>query len=321
MANYRHRLPQLADATYLTDGGIETTLIFKRGIELPYFAAFTLLASTDGRHILYDYYEDYLRLAVGQAAGFIYESPTWRANADWGGKLGYDTSQLERLNSAAIDLGQELRQAYERTDFPVVLSGCIGPRGDGYTIGTRMDSATAARYHLPQIRAFAASGADLVTAVTMNYSDEALGICLAARRTGIPVVISFTVETDGRLPSSERLEEAIALIDHETDAYPAYYMINCAHPQHFLPTLADGGTWTERIRGIRANASTKSHAELDEATELDEGDKAVLARGYLQVRDLLPNLSVIGGCCGTDHGHLESICGLWFNETLSEKTH
>lgn len=318
MAKYRHRLPQLTDATYLTDGGIETTLIFKKGVDLPYFAAFTLLEHAVGRQLLLDYYDDYLRLGRARCGGFILESPTWRANPDWIEKLGYSPRALADFTQRAIILLEGLRGQYERADFPIVISGCIGPRGDGYAIRTRMETAAAEAYHGPQVQAFAESNADLITAVTMNYTEEALGIIHAAKRLAIPVVISYTVETDGRLPSGESLEEAIVGIDQETDAYPAYFMINCAHPMHFRPALTTDQPWTARIRGIRANASTKSHAELDESTSLDEGDKALLARAYRQLKSLLPNFNIIGGCCGTDHTHIEHICEQWFAEPLSE---
>jgi homocysteine S-methyltransferase len=163
-------------------------------------------------------------------------------------------------------------------------------------------------YHAPQIEAFCEAGADLVSAITKNYTEEAIGIANAARTLGTPVGISFTVETDGRLASGESLQSAIERTDEVTASTPIYYMINCAHSTHFEPVLTDGATWTSRIRGLRANASQKSHAELDEAVELDPGDPVDLGRRYHELRGQLRNLSVLGGCCGTDHRHIVAIC-------------
>ena len=124
----------------------------------------------------------------------------------------------------------------------------------------------------------------------------------------MPAAISFTLEIDGKLPSGDTLADAIARTDAETGAYPAYYMINCAHPTHFEHVLRDGGAWTKRIRGLRANASARSHAELDESTELDDGNPEELGVQYRELRSLLPQLTVVGGCCGTDHRHVAAIC-------------
>ena len=148
----------------------------------------------------------------------------------------------------------------------------------------------------------------MLTAMTMNYADEALGIVLSAKSKRIPVVISFTTETDGRLPSGESLKEAIERIDRETGDYVLYYMINCAHPEHFHALFDAPETWQKRIVGVRANASCKSHAELDASTELDPGDKEELAKRYKNLKGKLPHLRVFGGCCGTDHSHIEHIC-------------
>src|SRR5436189_1651192 len=140
----------------------------------------------------------------------------------------------------------------------------------------------------------------MVTVLTINYTEEAVGVARAAEAHGLPSVISFTVETDGRLPTGQPLAEAIDQVDSATGGAPAYFMVNCAHPTHFEAELA-GGAWRERIRGIRANASKLSHAELDEADGLDAGDPAELADDHARLNALLPNLNVLGGCCGTDH--------------------
>ena len=308
MTTYRHRLPQLDGGLFLTDGGIETTLIFHDGFELPYFAAFPLLQDSKGIDALRDYYRRHASIARTNKVGFILESATWRASADWGAKLGYSSAALAEANRRAIALLHELRGELQTINSPMVISGCVGPRGDGYRADTIMTPETAQAYHADQIRVFAEAGVDLTTAITMTNSPEAIGVVHAARAEGLPVVIAFTVETDGRLPSGERLGDAIDTVDRATGAAAVYYMINCAHPTHFDGELLVGGSWANRVRGLRANASTCSHAELDEATVLDDGDPADLARRYRELRQRLPQLNVVGGCCGTDERHIQQIC-------------
>ncbi|MPY95141.1 MAG: homocysteine S-methyltransferase [Acidimicrobiia bacterium] len=307
MPVYRDHLPQLDAALFLTDGGIETTMIFDEGIDLPDFAAFTLLAEGRGRDALQRYFDAYAAIAVRDQVGIVLETPTWRASSDWGARRGYDLEQLDAANRAGVALLEDTRRRHARPGTPIVISGCVGPRGDGYQPGATMTVAEARAYHAGQVRTFAASEADLVTAITMTYVDEAIGIATAARAEGVPVVIAFTVETDGALPTGQSLAGAIAAVDTATDAYPAYYMVNCAHPKHFGHVLEAGSAWAGRLRGIRANASELSHAELDEATELDSGDPHALAELYRGLRQAHPQITVVGGCCGTDHRHVGAI--------------
>ena len=307
MPAYRHHLPQLDAEVFLTDGGIETTLIFDDGFDLPDFAAFTLLTDPTGREALTRYFDAYATIASRDRIGIVLETPTWRANPDWGVRQGHSIEELEAVNRDAVDLLLDTRRRHETASTDVVISGCIGPRGDGYHVGTKMTVAEARAYHGIQARTFAASEADLVTAITMTYVDEAVGVTEAARAAAMPVVISFTVETDGVLPSGQPLGEAIEAVDEATSRYPAYYMVNCAHPTHFRHLLDGSPAWSTRLGGVRANASTLSHAELDEAETLDNGDPIELAEQYLQLRSLVPNLRVLGGCCGTDHRHIDAI--------------
>ncbi len=292
----------------LTDGGLETDLIFNHNIDLPHFAAFPLIEKPKYRSVLQNYYKEYLDIARQNKTGFILESPTWRANPDWGYKLGYTMNELFEINKLSIYELNRIKKEYEADLGKIFVSGCIGPRFDGYNFDIAMSVNEARIYNLVQIEAFCESGADMVTAITMTNSDEALGIVLACKEKKTSSVISFTVELDGNLPSGETLQEAISKIDEATNEYPLYYMINCAHPSHFASRLCGGGEWTARIGGIRANASCKSHAELDEATELDIGDKASLAEWHITLKNHLPNLMVYGGCCGTDVSHVKSIC-------------
>lgn len=307
MSPYRHNLPQLAERTFLADSGLETTLIFHDGIDIPHFASFVLLASETGRARLRRYYAEHITLALEAETGIVLETPTWRANPDWGAKLGYDATRLARINRLAIEELDALRAEMETPASPIVVSGNLGPRGDGYRAAARMNVAQARAYHAPQIETFAATDADMVSVFTMNYVEEAIGIIHAARDAEMPVAVSFTLETDGRLPSGMDLGDAIAACDDASDGSPAYYMINCAHPSHFAHRLSAADGWRHRIRGVRANASRCSHAELDAATELDSGDPLEFARDYRELALHLPHLAVVGGCCGTDHRHVAAI--------------
>ena len=291
----------------LTDGGLETTLMFHDGLDLPDFAAFPLLEHDGGREALERYYRAYLDIARRHGTGLVLETPTWRASADWGRRLGYSAAALRTLNIAAVAQLRALRTAHGQGQPAIVISGNLGPRGDGYSPTTVMTPDESAAYHSEQIRALADGGADLITALTITHVDEAIGIVRAAVEHSMPVVISFTVETDGTLPSGQPLAEAIAELDAATAAGAAYIMVNCAHPTHFADVLDPASPALGRIRGIRANASTRSHAELDEADELDAGDPAALAGLYRELLALLPNLTVMGGCCGTDDRHIEAI--------------
>ncbi len=300
-------LPQLDADLFLTDGGLETTLIFDDGFDLPDFAAFTLLDDADGRAALVRYFESYVAIAERDGVGIVLETPTWRASADWTARQGLSTDDLVRLNRDSVVLLQELRDAHAGSGVAIVVSGCIGPRGDGYDPGEVMTVDEARAYHGLQAGTFAEAGADLVTAITMTNLPEAQGVVEAVRDAGLPVVVSFTVETDGSLPTGDGLGEAIEGVDVATDAYPAYYMVNCAHPDHFAAVLDPDAGWTQRLRGLRANASRRSHAELDEAEELDRGDPEELAALYRELRARHPQLRVLGGCCGTDHHHVGAI--------------
>lgn len=308
MAKYRANLPQLGGQLFLTDGGIETTMIFHEGFDLPSFAAFDLLKRDAGRAALNKYFRTYAGIAQGNRVGFVLESATWRASADWGEKLGYSRAALAQANRQAIELLHDIRGEFETDATPMVISGCFGPRGDGYNPASFMSAAEAEQYHRFQAEIFRDADADMVTAITIPYVEEAIGIARAAMAAGLPVAIAFTVETDGRLPSGQGLGEAIEQVDEATGAAPVYYMISCAHPRHFSGALEVGGQWLSRIHGLRANASTKSHRELDDSTSLDAGDPQDLAAHYRVLRSRLRHLNVLGGCCGTDDRHIQAIC-------------
>jgi homocysteine S-methyltransferase len=307
MTVYRSALPQLGREVYLTDSGLETELIYNQGVALEQFAAFPLLDQAEGMRRLRSYFAGHAAIAARVDVGFVLESATWRANAHWGALLGYDAEALDRVNRKAIDLLVDVRADWAKSHRPYPISGCVGPRDDGYAPAMLMTAEAARAYHRPQVTTFADTQADLVTAMTLTYPDEAIGIAQAARDVQMPVVLSFTVETDGNLPDGSTLAAAIETVDDATDAYPAYYMINCAHPTHFTPILEPNAQWTDRIRAVRANGSRKSHAELDDATELDSGNPIAFGREHAELRSRFPQFTILGGCCGTDLRHIEQI--------------
>ena len=300
-------IPSRPSRPILTDSGLETWLIFERGIDLPEFAAFPLLETSEGRDLLTEYWELNLGVATAQGLDFILGAPTWRASAVWGARLGYDAAALDRINRDGIAFMQDLRDRHQGPSSVMPVWGSVGPKSDAYKPDQQTGPAEAEAYHRPQIDSFKAAGADAFTAQTLTHSDEAIGIALAARAAGLPCTLSFTTETDGRLPSGEGLGAAIQRVDDATHASPASYMINCAHPDHFRDALATDAPWLQRLGGIRANASRLSHAALDNATELDPGDPVELGALYRQLREAVPSLTVLGGCCGTDHRHIEQI--------------
>ena len=307
MAKYRHDLPMGKGRQFLLDGGLETTLVFVDGLDLPCFASYPLIAETSGRTRLRDYYRQYANIAIKANAGFILESVGWRANADWGAELGHDAEDLAAVNRESIRLMDEVRTQIETDTTPMVLSGCIGPRGDGYQADTAMTIEEARDYHAEQINTYAETAADMVTAMTMTNMEEGAGIAIAAKQAGIPSVISFTVETDGKLPTGQSLKDAIMAVDEASGSAPAYYMINCAHPEHFTDILEPGAAWMDRLKGIRANASRMSHEELDACTELDDGDPEEFGTLHAALTSQYPNFTVLGGCCGTDHRHVGEV--------------
>lgn len=309
MANNKTILPHESADLYLTDGGLETTLIFLEGFDLPNFAAFDLLKDHKGYKRLQNYYTRYLQIAKNAKTGFILESPTWRANPDWIKKTGYPGSAITQINEKAVQILVDLKNEYAKDIKTIVISGCIGPRGDGYKPEKLMSIEEAQKYHSEQIRVFSRTPVDMISAVTMNYAEEAIGISRAAGAVKLPAVISFTVETNGKLPTGMSLKEAIEKVDESAEEPPIYFMINCAHPTHFINELMDGKNepWTRRIKGIRANASCKSHAELDESTELDRGNPHELGNENRRLKEAFRQLNVFGGCCGTDEEHVIEI--------------
>ncbi|WP_421980739.1 homocysteine S-methyltransferase family protein [Roseibium sp.] len=296
-----------AERFYLSDGGLETYLIFDKGYELPCFSAAVLLDSEEGRQDLAEYYERFLQIARQSGRGFVLDAPTWRAGVAWAGPLGQSVADVLKTNERAVQFVSKIRDRHETPALPILVNGLVGPSGDAYAPDEMLSYQDALLIHAPQIHALGRAGVDMISAMTLTHAGEAVGIVRAAAEIDIPVVIAFTLETDGRLPSGQSLADAIGEVDEATVNGPAYYMINCAHPDHFRNVLETGGAWTSRIGGIRSNASRMSHAELDEAETLDDGDPGELGRLNAELMRYLPNIRVVGGCCGTDHRHVGCI--------------
>lgn len=297
--------PLPGGAPHVTDGGLETDLLYNRGFTLDEFSAFPLLYDERGRAALSDYFAGYADIARRAGAGLVLAAPTWRANPAWAARVGYDLQATRRANRDAVAFMRQLGEGLG--DLPsVVVSGVVGPRGDGYVAGERPQPDEAAAYHRDQIESFAEAGADLVEAMTMTTPQEAAGIVSAATAVGLPVGIMFTVESDGTLPDGSTLGEAIAVVDEAGEA--AYFGVNCAHPTHLARGLTDEA-WVSRIAELRPNASTMTHEELDAMTELDAGDIGLLVSSVDALRSKLPGLAVVGGCCGTDARHVAALWG------------
>jgi len=303
--------PGRSETIYLSDGGLQTDLIYHHGFQIPSFAAHTLLADDRGREAVRHYFEGFLTLARTTGSGFLLDTQTWKAHACWAGELGHSEADLRRINGEAAAFANRLRDAFSGNDGPIVLSGTLGPRGDAYARDTAISAAEAEDYHAPQIGWLVDSGVDMITAYTLSRPEEAVGIVRAARNTGVPVAISFTTETDATLAGGLPLKDGIAQVDDETDGGAEYFLVNCAHPDHFFTAL-DGADWSRRILGVRCNASNKSHAQLDASDSLDDGDPEALAEQYESLSQRMPWLKIFAGCCGTDLRHVTEIAARVF---------
>ena len=306
MSKYRNELPQLAGGLFLNDAGLETDIIFNKGVEIREFAAHTLLPDPAGREVLATYFREMLSLAKSKGAGFVLDCPTWKAHMHWADDLKATEAEIRQANVDAVAFAAGLREEFSENEQPIVINALIGPRGDAYAPDVEIAAAEAEKYHAQQIGWLAETEVDMVSALTFTMADEAIGAVRAAKAAGIPIVVSFTVETDGKLPTGEALGDAIQRVDAATDNATAYYMVNCAHPDHFSGVIGDE-EWTKRIRGLRCNASRLSHAELDECEVLDDGNPVELGQQYAEFKERMPWLNVFGGCCGSDLRHVTEI--------------
>ncbi|SHK13846.1 homocysteine S-methyltransferase [Shimia gijangensis] len=304
MTRYSKALPQLGGDLFLVYLGMETDLIFSQGVDLPGFASYPLLETKEGRAHLRRYFHDMIDLGRAKGAGVILESPTWVANRDRAAGIGYAPETLRARNIEAIELMASVRE--ECPDLPTVLSASIGPRTDAYAPSDIMAADEAERYHSEQIEVLASTSTDMIGAYTLAYPEEAIGMVRAAQTFDLPIAVSFTVETDGCLPTGASLRDAIEATDQATDGYASYFLVNCAHPDHFTGILTQE-SWMRRLKGVVANASRCSHAELDEAEELDAGNPLELGRQLAEIYTHHPNITILGGCCGTDMRHMRAI--------------
>lgn len=290
---------------FMINGGLETTLIYKYNLELPFFSCIDLFKNVNTKKIIYQYYLEYLKVAQKYNSFIIIDTPTWRFNKDWASKLGYNEIELLNRNKEAVVLISKLKNDYNN----IIISGKIGPKYEGYFISEKMSIEESKNYHSTQIKTFSELNIDIITASAMNYVEEAIGISYSAKDKSIPLVISFTLNNDSKLPSGMALEDAINYIDYITNEYPIYYMINCVHPKYFIELLRinKDKKWINRIRGIRPNASSKSHEELEKLNKLDSGNIDELANYCKEIKNICPNINIFGGCCGTNINHVESI--------------
>lgn len=295
------QLPLEGNKTFLVYAGTGTDLIFNHGVELPGFASFPLLEEPGTRVILAGQMQALVDLAREMNVGCILDAPTWMANADRAAPLGYDAERLAEVNKDAVSLMEDVRQASARDD--VLVSACIGPRYDPYADIPPVPVEDARQYHAAQMQSLKDTSVDLVTAYTFNRPSEAAGCILAARDADLPIIMSLVVETDGCLADGTKLVDGIDQIDAATDSAALFFMVNCAHPTHFAGAIGNH----PRLRGLVANASSCSHAELDEADELDEGDPIELGKQIAAIAQQNPSIQVFGGCCGTDMRHLKSM--------------
>ncbi len=301
--------------TFLTNAGTETYLVFQQGFDLPEFCAFAVHENeAEWNKLVEDYLHPILDTAASSGYGLMLDVLVWRAHGDFVEKLGRPRDEVAVINRRAVELARTAVEQWRASSkitaesFPVLIVADTGPRGDGYQVSdSDVTADEACAYHRDQLQALADTGVDLVCALTMTTAQESVGIARAAASAGLPVIISPTVETDGRLPDQSTLGDFIETVDRETNSSPLFYMVNCAHTTHLMPTLEQASNvqaaWLSRFRGFRANASAKSHEELDNSTELDRGDVAQLATQIREMKEKY-QLCVIGGCCGTDHEHL-----------------
>ncbi len=300
-------LPQLSGKICLTEGGIETYMQYKKGHEFRHFCLFDLMNDAEAMADLRSYHEDLIAVALKHKVGAILDGIHYRTSRDWGTLLGYTKQELKDVVVRGIAFYKDLAEQHETADSPMPVSGVVGPRGDAYSLGKKMTAVEAEDYHSEQLETMQNAGADFATALTFSQVDEAIGVVKAAQALGFPVVVSFALGADGNLKTGISLAEAIEKVDAATQNGPAYYMVNCTHPVDFAPAFASPGLWTERVRGLRPNASSLAHGVLCQLGHLEEGDPVELGQQMADMAARFPHINVWGGCCGTDSAHIDQI--------------
>ncbi|WP_328858470.1 homocysteine S-methyltransferase family protein [Williamsia herbipolensis] len=294
--------------TYLTEGGPETEISYEHGFDLPHFVMFGLLDDDRAVAVLRGMYERYLDVAVRHGFGVLMAGVDYRASPDWAALLGFSSRQLADLQLRAIDFLREVAEP-RRAEVPALLyAGVVGPRFDAYDPARQITAVESQAYHSEQIATLARAGVDLVQTLTLSSIPEAVGVCRAAARAGLPVSVSFTLDnTTHRLSSGPSLRDAVETVDLETGPdRPAFYGVNCSHPLEFIPAVEPGG-WFRRVRSLRPNAALLDKIELSSLGHLERGNPTQLGELMGDLAKRHPHIDIWGGCCGTWDTHLEEI--------------
>ena len=299
--------PRLENKFYLTEGGVETEVMYKWGYELPEFAMFPLLDNPEADAVIRNMFRRYLDVAAEQNTGLLLNGHDYRASPDWAAKLGYSAEGLRDMQRRTIQFLDDMRTEYAGRVSDVYIAACIGPRGDAYGTGGEITVDEAEDYHSLQLQNLDGTAADMAVAATFNNIPEAIGVIRAASEKGMPIGVSLTLTPEGRLRSGPSLREAIENVDEATDGRAAWFGTNCSHPLEFEPALYDAGPWLERLRYIRPNAARMDKIALCSLGHLEDGDPVELGEQMGEVARRLPNADIIGGCCGTDERHLSEI--------------
>lgn len=291
---------------YLTEGGVETEILYKWGYELPHFAMFPLLERSDARSVIRDMYKRYLDVTARYGLAALMGGFDYRASPDWGAKLGYSRQGLHDATIGSIEFLRELAGEYQGALSDTRIMGYVGPRGDAYLGKSRMSVEESRDYHSVQVQTLKTAKVDLITAMTFNAIDEAIGVVEACRAADIPVSISFSLDSSHHLNTGPSLKDAIAQVDAATDHYTSFFGLNCSHPYEFEPAI-DETDWMKRVRVIRPNAAKMDKISLCKLGHLEEGNPVELGQQMASVLDRFPHMDIWGGCCGTCETHLEEI--------------
>ncbi|MDX2274422.1 MAG: homocysteine S-methyltransferase family protein [Hyphomonadaceae bacterium] len=298
---------QREDVIYLTEGGQETELMYKFGFELPEFAMYPLLDNAEALAAMRGMYQRVLETAAKHQVGVLLGGLDYRASPDWASKLGYSREGLADAQFRCIGFLREAAEPFEGQIPDIKIVGCVGPRGDAYSLNRTITAEEAEDYHAVQIETLKRAGVDLISAMTFNNIEEAVGVARAAAKANMPLTVSFTLDSTHRLKSGPSLKQAIEQTDARAgDARPAFYGVNCSHPVEFEPAL-EPGDWIKRVRSLRPNASAKEKVELCKIGHLEDGDPVEFGEQMGDLARRYPHIDVWGGCCGTWERHLDHI--------------
>lgn len=299
--------PRRDGVFYLAEGGQETEIMYKFGHDLPHFAMFTLLDQPAAVADMRAMYRRYLDTAARHGFNALMGGLDYRASPDWAGLLGYTRSDLRDMQLRSVDFLREAAQPYAGQIREILIVGTVGPRGDAYSLNQVITADEAEDYHSAQLETLRDAKVDLVSALTFNNTPEAVGVARAAASFGLPLSVSFALDSDHRLMSGPTLREVIETVDREAgEARPAYFGVNCSHPLEFTPAL-ESGEWIRRIRMLRPNAVSMEKTQLCRLGHLESGDPDELGRQMGELAARYPHIDIWGGCCGTWDAHLDRI--------------